>query len=134
MSRTAPAAFTLRWLEGGFAVVKLDPADPVPQWALSGEFWSVTGTGEELSVVCRHAAVPSEFSGADQWRCLRVTGTLAFSETGILSGLARPLAEADISLFAVSTFDTDYLLIPAASAGGAQSALETVGYRFENRL
>ncbi len=94
------------------AVARLAPSSDIPGWALAGEgFYSITKTDDELSVVCLEDQVPQDVKVEKGWRCLKVEGPLDFGLTGILSSLASPLAEAKISIFAISTFDTDYLMI-----------------------
>ena len=102
---------TLSVLEGNYAITKLSPAEPVPDWAGRGQFWSVTRTREELSVVCAEADIPEAVTSDKGWRPLRVHGPLDFSLTGVIVSLARPLAEAGVSVFVISTYDTDYLLV-----------------------
>ena len=92
---------------------------------------SVTRTAEELSVVCEQAGVPANIQAERDWRALRIKGTLDFSLTGILANIAFPLANAGISIFAVSTFDTDYVLVKAERLGEAVSALTAAGHRVE---
>ncbi len=112
-------------LPGRFAVCKMAPTAVIPAWAASEAFVSITRTNEELSIVCAELIVPEEVECARGWRCLRVAGTMDFSLVGVLASLVAPLAEAQISVFAISTFDTDYLLLPekdfALRAGGAPS-------------
>jgi len=97
-------------------------------WAESGPVVSITRTPAELSVVCLEAAVPSHAEAQRGFRCLRVAGPLDFAETGILESLAKPLALAGISIFALSTYDTDYLLLPGDNLEAAVSALSDAGH------
>jgi hypothetical protein len=97
-------------VDGTFAVCRLGADAPIPPWATASQFFSITRTADELSIVCRQDAVPEGVIGERGWRCLRVAGTMPFSIVGVLASLAAPLAGAGISVFAVSTFDTDYLL------------------------
>ncbi|EGA90946.1 hypothetical protein GPDM_02350 [Planococcus donghaensis MPA1U2] len=101
------------------SVLKLDSSKALPQWALKkSSFVSITYTNEELSIVCAEEAVPSHVEDmeiSDEWRCIKVEGPLDFSLTGILSSLISPLAEAEISIFAISTFNTDYLLVKSTT-------------------
>ena len=113
-------------LSGTFAICRLAPDEPIPKWA-TGEFVSVTRTTDELSIVCRDDQVPAEADAERCWRCLRVAGTLDFSETGVLASLAEPLAAAGISIFVVSTFDTDYLLVRDNSLSDAIAAMQKTG-------
>ena len=111
-----------------FAVARLDREANVPAWARSSTFFSVTRTPDELSVLCHESVLPSSVKAERGLRCLGVRGPLAFSETGILESLARPLAEAGISIFALSTYDTDYLLLAAAHLERAIQALAEAGH------
>ena len=98
-------------LDDEFAVVRLDATDPTPTWAAQGSVSSVTRTAEELSVVCGALSVPANVQAERSWRCLRVAGRLDFSLTGVLASIAGPLAAAKVSIFAISTYDTDYVLV-----------------------
>lgn len=119
-------------LEESFAICKLPPDAGVPEWAARGPFSSVTRTADELSLVAVGSAVPEGVEHEPGWRCLKVEGPLDFSLVGILASLAAPLAEAGISLFAVSTFDTDYLLVKAERFEDAQRALERAGHAVDD--
>jgi uncharacterized protein len=110
------------------AVCRLDRDSPAPGWAMSEDFFSITRTGEELSIVCREVLVPEGIRAERGWRALRVGGVLDFSQVGILAGVASPLAEAGISLFALSTFDTDYLLVKEHDLGRAIAVLAAAGH------
>ena len=110
------------------AICRLDPDTPVPSWAQEGGFHSVTRTAYELSVVCAEHLVPGDVQCEGGWRCLAVNGPLDFALTGILAGLAAPLAEAGISIFAISTFDTDYLLVKQQHLQQAVEVLLHSGY------
>lgn len=121
---------TLLLLPDRLAVCRLPPDAPLPALPADG-LWSVTRTSEELSVVLPEAALPEESGGwkvEAGWRVLRVEGTLDFSLTGILASIAEPLAESGVSLFALSTYDTDYVLIRAADLEWAKSALAASGH------
>lgn len=108
-------------LSGTYAICRLPVDEPPPDWAMQGGFFSVTRTREELSVVCAQQVVPEGVQHESGWACLKVQGPLNFNLTGILASLASSLAAAGISLFAVSTFDTDYLLVEQESLAGAMS-------------
>jgi hypothetical protein len=115
-------------VDGTFAVCRLEADAPIPPWATAGLFFSITHTADELSVVCRQDAVPEGVVCERGWRCLRVVGTVPFSVVGVLASLAAPMAEARISLFAVSTFDTDYLLVKEENLTVALDALRRRGH------
>lgn len=118
----------LETLEETFAVCRLDPAGPLPEWARGRELLATVATPEELSVVCAEARVPAGIESSGGWRALRVAGRLAHSLTGVLASLTAPLAEAEIPIFAISSYDTDYLLVPAARLDAAGRALEAAGH------
>lgn len=113
------------------AVCRLGAGEPVPEWATAGEFFSITKTADELSIVCAEAAVPACVRCERGWRSLKVEGPLDFSLTGVMWSLAEPLARARISIFAISTFDTDYLLVKEGDLGRAVLALSESGHRVE---
>ncbi len=115
-------------LEDELAVVRLDASDPTPTWATQGILSSVTRTAEELSVLCAAAAIPTNVQAERGWRCLRVAGRLDFSLTGVLASIASPLATAGVSIFAVSTYDTDYVLVRGQSLAAAIEALTAAGH------
>ena len=94
-----------------YAVCRLDADAVVPAWANGDGFCSVTRTAEELSIVCREALLPHGVQAERGWRVVQLQGPIDFSETGVLCGLLAPLAEAKIGVFAISTFDTDYILL-----------------------
>jgi hypothetical protein len=111
------------------AVCRLARDVAVPAWAWQGTLVSVTRTDNELSIVCDEASVPECAATVERgWRVLRVAGTLDFALVGVLARLAAPLAEAGVSIFALSTFDTDYLLVREASLDVAVAALCAAGH------
>jgi hypothetical protein len=103
-----------------FAICRLDSNAAIPAWIFAGSFLSITRTLDELSVVCLQSLVPKGFQCEGGWRCLRVAGKMDFSEVGILASLVTPLADAGISISAISTFDTDYPHHPASSIACGQ--------------
>jgi hypothetical protein len=119
---------TLLVVDGIFAVCGLEPDAPIPPWATAGDLFSITRTADELSVDCPQEGVPEGVNCERGWRCLRVAGTIPFSVVGVLASLTAPLAEAGLSLFAVSTFDTDYLLVRENDLGAARDALRRQGH------
>ena len=120
----------LQIIEGKFSVCKVENLRAVNfnvPWLFVGK------TDVEISVVCLTADVPhATLAREDGWRALRVAEPMNFGLTGVLAGISTVLAQAGISIFAVSTFDTDYILIKAENLGLAQSALEAGGYTIEN--
>src|SRR3989442_1500343 len=106
-----PHQLTILVLPNLFAICRLARDASIPAWATAADFFSITRTADEHSIVCRQDAVPEGILCERGWRCLRVAGTIPFSVVGVLASLTAPLAEAGISVFAVSTYDTDYLLV-----------------------
>src|SRR6202521_5238966 len=106
----APAArhLDLSLLPERFAISRLAADSPIPAWGTQGPFFSVTRTGDELSIVTELSRLPVGVQFQRAWRVLKVLGPFVLSEVGVLAARATPLPEAKISLFAVSTFDTDY--------------------------
>ena len=117
----------LELLFGPYALCRLPVGSDPPKW-LKGGFYSVTVTPTEVSIVCEAARVPAGTPHEPDWRCLVVKGTLDFNLTGILSSFAAPLAEAGVSLFALSTFDTNYLLVTNDCLEEAVAALTAAGH------
>ena len=115
-------------LAGQLAVFRLPGDAAVPEWAMQGAFSSITRTPHELSIVTSIAAVPADAQRTSgPWTAFMVHGPLDFALTGILSRIATALARAEISIFAISTFDTDCVLVPSADAEKARSALTASG-------
>jgi hypothetical protein len=118
-------------LPEAIAIARLPPREPVPAWALESHlFASVTRTADELSVVCPESLVPREAVAERGWRALKLHGPLPFSAVGILEGFASPLARAGVSIFALSTYDTDYVLVKSEQLGRAIAALVEAGHTF----
>lgn len=115
-------------LSDTLAVCRLTPDAALPDWALHGAFFSITRTADELSLVCPQRQVPAAVQCESDWRCLKVEGPLDFSLIGIHAALTVPLAAAEISIFAVSTFDTDYLLVKADKLESAIQVLSGAGH------
>jgi len=118
-------------LPGRFAVCRLAAHSPIPDWACAGHLFSITRTPDELSIVCSEDHLPSQTKCEKGWRCLKVEGPLALSLAGILASLSAPLADAGISIFAVSTFDTDYLLIKANDLQKTIRVLRQAGHHIQ---
>jgi hypothetical protein len=100
-----------RLLPGTYAIVRLAPDAPVPDWAARGDFNSITRTADELSIVCPTINLPSEVHCSHRWICLKLEGRFPFLQTGVLLSFIEPLSTKDVPIFAISTYDTDYVLI-----------------------
>ncbi len=125
----APAALPLAVLDGAYAVCRLPAQAEVPAWVPTTGFVSVTHTAEELSIVCAETAVPAEVRSERGFSILKIEGPLDFALTGILVDVASPLADAGISIFALSTFDTDYIMVRSHDLVAAVAVLEAAGHR-----
>jgi len=126
-------SLTLSLLSGSFGICRLEPEATIPDWANAGGFISITRTSDELSIVCAEANVPEGVKADRGWRCLKVEGPLDLSLTGVLASLVSPLAEARINIFAISTFDTDYLLVKEEKISRATEVLIRSGHRLTSR-
>ena len=111
-----------------FAICRLEANAVVPSWATAGRFFSITRTAEELSIVCLQSHVPDGIKCERDFRCFQVAGPIPFTTVGVLASLDQPLSETGISVFAISTFDTDYLLAKAADLRRTIEALEQKGH------
>ena len=119
---------TLQILPQALTVCKVDSLNG---FDVTAGLCFVGSTDEELSLACETARVPENTAAReDGWRALRIVGTLDFSLTGILSKIATILADAAVGIFAVSTYNTDYILVKAESLDRAVEALERAGYGF----
>ncbi|MFP3854338.1 MAG: ACT domain-containing protein [Anaerolineales bacterium] len=126
-----PKQQTLELLNASFDVVRLEPDMDITAWATNGPLASITRTSEELSILCLDASVPKSVKAERGFRCFQVQGPLDFTEVGVLASLAQPLAEAGVSIFVLSTFDTDYLLVRGSDLPLAQDALVEAGHSVE---
>jgi uncharacterized protein len=100
-----------RWMPSPYAIVKLAPHAPVPDWATKGEFTSITRSVDELSIVCPAEDLPADVNSPQRWICLKLEGPFPFSLTGVLLSFIEPLSTNGVPIFAISTYDTDYVLI-----------------------
>jgi hypothetical protein len=119
---------SLTILPDTFAICRLDANAAIPQWATAGSFFSITRTAEELSIVCLQSVIPEGIRCERDWRCLQLAGPSPFTMIGVLASLVQPLTEAAISVIAVSTFDTDYLLVKSADLPAAIDTLRRHGH------
>ena len=111
-----------------FAICRLGPDEAIPDWVFSASFWSITRTDEELSLILPEEFVPSSWKAEKGWRCLKVLGPLDLTLTDVLASLTAPLAEAGVSIFAISTYDTDYLLVRNGDYDKAKEVLVEHGH------
>ncbi|MBD8869258.1 ACT domain-containing protein [Nocardioides donggukensis] len=127
----AAPTFTLDRFPEKLAVVRMGPGAEIPTWAESSSLFSVTATATETSLVCASRSVPTKTPSQKPFTAFAVQGPLDFSLTGVLSALLAPLAAAEIPVFTISTFDTDWILVPLARADDATQAWEQAGHRVQ---
>lgn len=120
---------SLSVLPGEYAVSRLNPDEKAPLWAMQGDFWTLCRTTDELSVLCLAQFVPEGIQTQKAWAALKLQGPFEFTLTGILAGVLNPLKDAGIGIFAVSTFDTDYVLVAREQLDLAVQALRKAGHR-----
>ena len=118
-------------LEETYIIHKLDQSTNLPEGLTECEFYSLSNSREELSLVCPEQILIQSENSSPNWKCLKVAGPLDLKLTGILAGLSDTLEKAKISIFAISTFETDYLLIQKQVMETAKSALKSAGYKFK---
>jgi uncharacterized protein len=113
---------------GSFAICRLAPQSGIADWALHGPFFAFASTADEVSIVCAEEQVPADITQENDWVCLKLAGPFSFSETGILAAFVQPLSDRAIPIFAISTFDTDYILVKRAWIEKARDALREAGH------
>jgi len=118
---------TLKVLDGHYTIHRFSPQSGIPVEVLDSSLLSITKTEDELSIVCNASIVLTSDTQECGWSCLKVLGPLDFALTGILAKLSSALAEADISIFAISTYDTDYILVKAETLHLAVKVLNDSG-------
>jgi len=126
-----PPKLTFIILRETFAICRLDKDAPIPNWAFQSSLFSVTRTKDELSIVCPQINVPKGIVCNQGWSCLKVKGPLDLSLTGIISSIAKTLERERISLFSISTYDTDYVMVKQKDLEKAIFALTETGHRIE---
>ena len=117
-----------RRLPGHYAIVRLAPEAPIPNWATKGDFTSVSRTADELSIVCPADNLPAELQSKHRWICYELEGPFPFSQTGVLLSFIEPLSDNGVPIFAISTYDTDYVLVQEEFAGVTLQALNEAGH------
>jgi|SRR5277367_3704935 len=114
-----------------YAIVGLPQGTELPVWATQGDFFSITRTSEELSIIVEESRVPAGLQFQGGWRVIKVHGPFMLSEVGVLASLVGPLAAARVSVLTIATFDTDYLLVASDNLDAAISAFERAGHTFK---
>ena len=125
---------SLSILKGTYAICRLAADSPPPAWALASSHYSITRTSDEMSIVVVERCVPADVIASRGWQAIRFAGPMPLDQSGILASVTTPLAAARVSVFAMATYDTDYILIPAAQRSSAVAALEAAGHRVATEL
>lgn len=124
----AASSFKLETISGSYVVCRLPAEAEIPSWA-TGQLVSITRTADELSIVCSSESAPNDVRRESGWRALRVVGPLHFAMVGVIAGLTAALAAASISVFVISSFDTDYLLVKEERLESAIKSLRAAGHQ-----
>lgn len=125
---TVDKKLNLKLLKVKYSVCRLNKNDEIPKWIFDEEFFSITRTDDELSIVCSQDKIKENIKCEKDWRILKIEGPLDFSLIGILSRISTLMANDGISIFAISTYDTDYILIKEESINRAIEVLENNNY------
>lgn len=123
---------TLELMNETFTIHSFDPSQPIPSAVYNAPIYFIAKTYDELSIVCPDSIPLDSNESEEGWAALEVLGPLGFSLTGILSNISGVLAAEKISIFAISTFDTDYVLVKQEAIRKAVSSLRKSGYRVTN--
>lgn len=115
-------------LDAVFAVAQIPPGSKIPSWVDLEGFYAVINTSDEVSIVCDEKCVPEDVQSEVGWKSIMVQGPLDFSLIGILADLSSVLAKAEISIFALSTYNTDYILLKRDQLDEAVRTLKQAGY------
>jgi hypothetical protein len=119
----------LQVLGESMAICRMEAKLPLPDWACEGDFYSITRSSEELSIICPADIIPTGVKADSGWHAIKVVGPLDFSLTGVLSSLLEPLAAANISILSLSTYDTDYVFVRTEVLEDALQVLQTAGHQ-----
>ncbi len=123
---------TMKLLKERYGVCRLDKNELIPEWTKNSDFLSITKTSDELSIVCTEASIPKDTKCEKDWRILKIEGPLDFSLIGILASISTILAQKGISIFAISTYDTDYILVKNNDIDNAVKSLIKERYEVIN--
>ena len=128
---TALPKLVLSVLFETFTIHKLSPDASITEEILKSNYYSVSKTENELSLVCSEVIEVQSLQSSKGWKCIKEAGPLDFNLTGILAGISDILAKENIGIFVISTFDTDYILVRTQDLSSARTTLRLAGYKFE---
>ena len=115
-------------LKDKYGICSLPNTAPIPEWALKQSLVSITRTKKELTIVCPQDVIPSQCKSDLNWRCFRLDGTFDLNQIGVISSISAPLAQNGISIYVISTYDTDYFLVQQENLEQTISALSNSGH------
>ena len=118
----------LTLLKDKYGICALPNTAQIPEWALMQSLISITRTKEELTIVCQQDLIPSQYQSDLNWRCFRVDGTFDLNQIGVISSISLPLTQAGISIYVISTYNTDYFLVQEEKVKQTISVLSDSGY------
>ncbi len=118
----------LSLLKDKYGICTLPNTAPIPDWALTQSLASITRTEKELTIVCRLEILPSQYQSDLKWRCFKIDGSFDLNQIGVISSISSPLADAGISIYVISTYDTDYFLIKEQNLEKTISTLSDIGH------
>jgi len=118
----------LSLLKDKYGICTLPNNAPIPDWALTQSLASITRTEKELTIVCRREILPSQYQSDLNWRCFKIDGSFDLNQIGVISSISSPLADAGISIYVISTYDTDYFLIQEQDLEKTISVLSSSGH------
>jgi hypothetical protein len=124
-----PKKLSLKLLPDRMAVCRFDPTTSIPNWVGPSDFYSVTGTDQELTIVCAEAFVAQGTASDTGGQCSTVEGPLDFSEIGIIFSLTQPLAQNNVPVFVISTFDPDYFMVKEKDLAKTIDVLTAAGHQ-----
>lgn len=122
---------TIKILNEQFTIHRFPENDPIPGKVYKSTFYHISRTDDELSIVCDSKIQLDSPRSESDWSCLKLAGPFEFTQTGILSGMLQVLAENEIGILAISTFDTDYVLVKTVNLAKAKNALQIAGHIFQ---
>ena len=118
----------LSLLKESYSICTLPNTAPIPDWASKESLASITRTDKELTIVCKQDIIPSELQSDRNWRCFRIDGSFDLNQIGVISSISSPLADAGISIYVISTYDTDYFLVKDNNLDQTISTLSDIGH------
>lgn len=119
---------TFQLLNGRYSLCRLAPGESIPEWVLTSSFYTISKTVDELSIICESERVPQGIQQNNNWRLLKIAAVLDLSLTGITAQFATALADADVNICVIATFDTDYVMVKQEKLAVAITALENTGF------